>query len=91
MWAGTASLYARRAQRGPNENALMIMAVMAIPMAQAATHHQGAPQARAFQPQIACTEAGCLPVPRGCLPTGGKTLGGSPTGFDVVVCPDGTR
>jgi hypothetical protein len=34
---------------------------------------------------------GCLPVPRGCFPTGGKTFGGSPTGFDVMVCPDGTR
>jgi len=45
---------------------LMIMAVMAIPMsAQAATHHRGAPQARASQPKIASTEAGCLPVPRG--------------------------
>jgi len=39
------------------------------------------------QPQIACTEVGCLPVPRGCYPTGGKTLDGLPSGFDVMVCP----
>jgi hypothetical protein len=59
--------------------------------AQAAAHHRahtaGMP---AYQPQIACTDVGCMPVPRGCYPTGGKTFGGSPTGFDVVVCPNGT-
>jgi hypothetical protein len=76
---------------------LMIAASLIIPMsapmsAQAATQHQRAPQQiRAYQPQIACTVVGCLPVPRGCFPTGGKTFGGSPTGFDVMVCPDGTR
>jgi hypothetical protein len=72
---------------------LMIAAALAIPMsAQAATtHHSARHQAGAYQPQIACTDVGCLPVPRGCFPTGGKTFSGLPTGFDVVVCPDGTR
>jgi hypothetical protein len=69
---------------------LMIVTALAIPMsAQAAQHHRA--QEAAYQPQIACTEVGCLPVPRGCSPTGGKRLDGTPTGFDVMVCPDGTR
>lgn len=72
---------------------LMIVAAAAIPIsAQAATVHRHAlRQAPAYQPQIACTDVGCLPVPRGCFPTGGKTFDGLPTGFDVVVCPGGTR
>jgi hypothetical protein len=72
---------------------LMIVAALALPMsAQAATsQHSTALKAHAYQPQIACTEVGCLPVPRGCYPTGGKTFSGLPTGYDVMVCADGTR
>jgi hypothetical protein len=72
---------------------LLVVAALAIPMsAQAATkHHRVTHQTLASQPQIACTDVGCLPVPRGCHPTGGKTFDGLPTGFDVMVCPDGTR
>jgi hypothetical protein len=72
---------------------LIIAAALAVPMtAQAATTRQSAPhQAPYSQAQIACTDVGCLPVPKGCYPTGGKTFSGSPTGFDVMVCPDGTR
>lgn len=39
--------------------------------------------------QIACTEMGCHPVPRGCHPQTGYTWDGTPSGFDVVVCPGG--
>jgi hypothetical protein len=71
---------------------VMIVVALAIPVsASAATTHHRKPQAAVSQPQIACTDVGCLPVPRGCSPTGGKTLNGTPTGFDVMVCPDGTR
>ena len=70
--------------------ALLILAALLVPaVAQAAPKHH--PKAAASQPQIACTDVGCLPVPRGCAPTGGKNLNGTPTGFDVMVCPDGTR
>jgi hypothetical protein len=69
---------------------LIIVVALAIPMLAQAAPHQRA-QAPAYQPQIACTDVGCLPVPRGCYPTGGKTMGGTPTGFDVMVCPGGTR
>lgn len=41
------------------------------------------------QERIACTVLGCQPVPPGCGSTYGRTLGGTPTGFDVVVCPPG--
>ena len=72
---------------------LLIVAALAVPMsAHAATkHHRIAHQTPGYQPQIACTDVGCLPVPRGCFPTGGKTFDGLPTGFDVTVCPDGVR
>ena len=46
--------------------------------------------AYAYQPQIACTVAGCNPVPRGCHPEMGYTPDGTPTGFDVAVCGNTT-
>ena len=39
--------------------------------------------------QIACTVIGCVPVPRGCGQTPGRTWSGMPTGGDVIVCPPG--
>jgi hypothetical protein len=49
------------------------------------------PQLRQAQPpqQIACTVIGCVPVPRGCWQTPGRTWRGDPTGGDVIVCPPG--
>jgi len=42
------------------------------------------------EPQhIACTTAGCIAVPRQCGQEGGKTPGGMPTGYDVIICPPG--
>ena len=43
--------------------------------------------------QIACTVAGCQPVPPGCRPQTGYNWDGIPTGFDIVVCrpPRGGR
>jgi hypothetical protein len=37
--------------------------------------------------QIACTVAGCHPIPPGCRPEAGYNWDGIPTGFDIVVCP----
>ena len=37
--------------------------------------------------QIACNPAGCFPVPGYCTITAAKTWGGTPTGFDAVICP----
>jgi hypothetical protein len=74
----------------------LVLAVLVVPFAaEAATkqhsrHHVSKPRgAYASQPQIACTQVGCLPVPRGCYPQGGKTFDGGPSGFDVMVCPGG--
>lgn len=71
---------------------LIIAAALFIPLsAQAATHHHShTNRMPAYQPQIACTDVGCMPVPRGCYPTGGKSFSGLPTGYDVVVCSNGT-
>jgi hypothetical protein len=37
--------------------------------------------------QIACTIAGCYPIPPGCRPETGYNWDGIPAGFDIVVCP----
>ena len=75
----------------------LAIAVLVVPVAAEATpkHHrphvsQAARGSYAAQPQIACTQVGCLPVPRGCYPRGGRTFSGAPSGFDVMVCPGGT-
>ena len=76
----------------------LALAVLVVPVAAQATakhprHHPMSQAARgsyAGQPQIACTQVGCLPVPRGCYPRGGRTFSGAPSGFDVMVCPGGT-
>jgi hypothetical protein len=47
------------------------------------------PVKRQPQQQIACTVIGCVPVPRGCGQTAGRTRSGTPTGGDVIVCPPG--
>jgi hypothetical protein len=74
----------------------LALAVLVIPAAaDAATKkghrsHHMSQQARgsyAYQPQIACTQYGCIPVPRGCYSEGGRTWGDMPSGFDVVTCP----
>jgi hypothetical protein len=39
------------------------------------------------QRQIACTMAGCNPVPPGCHPEPQRYFSGMTTGFDAVVCP----
>ena len=75
----------------------LALAVLLVPAAADAApkhhrhHHvsQSARGAYAAQPQIACTQVGCLPVPRGCYPAGGRTFSGMPSGFDVMVCPGG--
>jgi hypothetical protein len=46
---------------------------------------------RERQALIACTVLGCIPVPPGCGRTAGRTRSGSPSGFDVIVCPPGVR
>jgi hypothetical protein len=67
----------------------VVLALALIP-ASAATKHQKRHTNAAAQPQIACTVVGCMPVPRGCRPEMGYTPGGTPTGFDVAVCPNYT-
>ena len=69
---------------------LLIFAALAIAVPAEAATKKKAKRVYAPQQQIACTEVGCLRVPRGCYPTGGKTWDGLPSGFDVMVCPGGT-
>jgi hypothetical protein len=70
--------------------AAAVLALALMPASAAPNHKRHPKAAVAAQPQIACTVVGCIPVPRGCHPEMGYTPGGTPTGFDVVVCPNYT-
>ncbi|HME30860.1 MAG TPA: hypothetical protein VKE53_13500 [Pseudolabrys sp.] len=52
----------------------------------AATKKSTTARQRRDQDQIACTVAGCHPIPSGCHPQMGYSWDGIPTGFDIVVC-----
>lgn len=71
----------------------LAVALLALPAAaHAANHHhhhisRGARGAYAAQPEIACTQVGCAPVPRGCHRESGRTFSGDPSGFDIAACP----
>ena len=68
-----------------------IFLALAVTPASAASKHKPHTQAAtAPKQQIACTVVGCMPVPRGCHPEIGYTPWGTPTGFDVEVCPNYT-
>ena len=70
------------------KTALVILAALALAAAaQAASqhrhrHHPVSHATRPAQREIACTVVGCAPVPPGCHRADGKTLDGSPTGFE---------
>jgi hypothetical protein len=72
------------------------LAVLALPsIAEAASkkrHHHSRAGMQAYarsQPQIACTQFGCMNVPRGCASRPGRTWDDMPSGFDVIVCRGG--
>lgn len=64
---------------------IIVPALALMPASAAAKHKRQATSTS--QQQIACTVVGCHPVPRGCHPEMGYTMGGTPTGFDVAACP----
>ncbi|HEY7230208.1 MAG TPA: hypothetical protein VH558_07550 [Pseudolabrys sp.] len=69
----------------------VVLALTLVPASAASKHHKRQTKtATTAQPQIACTVVGCMPVPRGCHREMGYTLDGTPTGFDVAVCPNYT-
>jgi hypothetical protein len=51
------------------------------------SHSSGRHAVTATQGQIACTQLGCERIPAACTPVPGRTWRGTPTGFDVIVCP----
>ena len=74
----------------PVVSAVVLALALTSASAAPAHHKRQTKAATAAQPQIACTVVGCMPVPRGCHPKMGYTMGGTPTGFDVAVCPNYT-
>jgi hypothetical protein len=72
---------------------LAAVAVAALPAGTLAAKpvHRHHPVQAAAPQRIACTVLGCAPIPAQCMPQGGKTLGGLPTGYDVIVCPPGVQ
>ncbi len=70
---------------------IAVLALALVPTSAAPRHHSRHAKApTAAKPQIACTVVGCMPVPRECHPEMGYTMDGTPTGFDVIVCPNYT-
>jgi hypothetical protein len=70
--------------------ALVVIAALAVVATSAEAATKKKPRhTSAHSGQIACTQVGCLPVPRGCQPAPGRTWNGDPTGFDVMVCDGG--
>jgi hypothetical protein len=69
----------------------LAIAVLLITASGIATAKPAKPKRVAPEPQqqIACTVIGCVPVPRGCWQTPGRTRHGNPTGGDIIVCPPG--
>ncbi len=71
----------------------------AVPAAQIETHHdfsaakRSKKRVRGYQAhgsgqQIACTQLGCNPIPRGCRVVPGRIpFTWDPSGFDEVQCP----
>ena len=69
----------------------VVLAIALTPVSAETSHHKRHTRtATNPQPEIACTVVGCMPVPRGCHREMGYTPGGTPTGFDVAVCPNYT-
>jgi hypothetical protein len=66
-----------------------IVVILTIGLGNAAAKQKRKPAPHQPQQQIACTVIGCVPVPRGCWQTPGRTWQGDPTGGDVIVCPPG--
>jgi hypothetical protein len=69
---------------------VLALALASASAAEPKHHKRHAKAAAAEQTEIACTVVGCAPVPRGCHREMGYTPGGTPTGFDVAVCPNYT-
>ncbi len=70
--------------------AAALLALLIAPASSAKRAHRAhAAPAAAAEPRIACTVLGCMPVPPQCGQTYGRTMKGTPTGFDVIVCPPG--
>ena len=63
---------------------------LAIATAADAAPKQHAKTRVAQEQRIACTVLGCQPIPRECWTTYGRTARGTPTGYDVIVCPRGS-
>ena len=78
---------------GPTDHATALIASRESLSLSAASKKSVSSQRRHEPGQIACTVAGCQPIPTGCHPQTGYNWDGIPTGFDIVVCrpPRGWR
>jgi hypothetical protein len=74
----------------PIVTAFVLALALTSVSAKTSHHKRHAGAVTTSQPEIACTVVGCMPVPRGCHREMGYTPGGTPTGFDVAVCPNYT-
>ena len=71
-------------------NRRLLSLVLVVPLALGGVASAKSVHSAQQQQQIACTKLGCITLPPDCYPIPGRTFGGSPTGYDVAVCPPGT-
>jgi hypothetical protein len=74
-----------------NVKVLLVALIFAMIITNAAAAGPAHRHRQKVQPEahIACTVLGCIPVPPSCGQTYGRTRNGTPTGYDVIVCPPG--
>ena len=84
---GAATLPARAAQTAA-AGVTPIPAYEAISAAKRKKRVRGYQAYGTGRPQIACTQYGCNPIPRGCQVVPGRNpFTWDPSGFDEVACP----
>jgi hypothetical protein len=55
----------------------------------AVAHRQHQARSLAVPQHMACTVLGCQPIPDACYPKEEHSFGGTPTGYDTIMCPPG--
>jgi hypothetical protein len=71
--------------------AIFALAALSTGSANAAVVHRHHVRMPAVQQEqhVACTVLGCQPIPAACTPHEEHSFGGTPTGYDTILCPPG--
>jgi hypothetical protein len=69
--------------------AIVGLAALSSGTADAAVVHRHQARSIAAPHHVACTVLGCQPIPDACYPKEEHSFGGTPTGYDTILCPPG--